>query len=400
MPSVCPPPLPRSPRREHVSAEPPPLPPHAPSRDVVTVAPLPDEGAGGTGYPRKGVGWPGMSPGTSRPQGADEILEIPPPRPLVSGQADLIPSLLESRSIFRRLAGTGTSLVIHVILLLVLALSIAPHDASRPVAIVIDTAPAEAALEFDEPPLELPTDEPWDEPADSLPEFPDLADQPDIDLTAAIAEPQLSAELPVDFSAELASDGLLTQIVGAPADPARNPMPGGGREGLAAGAGGPAGHGQAGFGGEVGRRLAMAGARTGDVQVTLAWNNLNDIDLHVISPIGERIFFGYRLGRCGGCLDVDMNVVPTTRAAVENVFWPHGHAPRGIYTVFVHHFRRHASSARTPFEVHVLVRGRKEVFRGVVSAGQAPVMVARFDLDGRGLPEHGPSDGSAGGAEN
>ena len=38
-------------------------------------------------------------------------------------------------------------------------------------------------------------------------------------------------------------------------------------------------------------RLRRAGAQSGDVQISLAWNNGNDIDLHVETPGGEKIFF-------------------------------------------------------------------------------------------------------------
>ncbi len=58
--------------------------------------------------------------------------------------------------------------------------------------------------------------------------------------------------------------------------------------------------------GEIGRRLRVAGAGTGDVQVSIAWNNFNDIDLHVmveaIPPQAGVLIINFmnRRGSCGG----------------------------------------------------------------------------------------------------
>ncbi|MFM9057942.1 MAG: YfaP family protein, partial [Planctomycetaceae bacterium] len=123
-----------------------------------------------------------------------------------------------------------------------------------------------------------------------------------------------------------------------------------------------------------------AGAKTGDVQVSLSWENFNDIDLHVITPAGERIFFAHRRSACQGTLDVDMNAHgPQSREPVENVFWPKRSAPNGEYQVFVHHFAKWDRTAdETAFDVHVLVNGVRRRFSGYVRSGEPPVAVARF----------------------
>jgi ribosomal protein S27E len=58
---------------------------------------------------------------------------------------------------------------------------------------------------------------------------------------------------------------------------------------------------------EFAQRLEKAGAKSGDVQITLIWFNVNDLDLHCIEPGGGEIYFGRRRSRSGGELDVDMN---------------------------------------------------------------------------------------------
>ena len=78
------------------------------------------------------------------------------------------------------------------------------------------------------------------------------------------------------------------------------------------------------FSAEFRRRLEREGAQSGDVRVSLMWHNYNDLDLHVVCPGGEEVYFGNRVSVCGGALDVDMNVNPTSDSPVENVFWPEG----------------------------------------------------------------------------
>ena len=63
-------------------------------------------------------------------------------------------------------------------------------------------------------------------------------------------------------------------------------------------------------------RLKREEAKTGDVQISLMWDNLSDLDLHCIGPDGERIFHNHRRSTSGGELDVDMNSRYTGRSEV------------------------------------------------------------------------------------
>ena len=118
------------------------------------------------------------------------------------------------------------------------------------------------------------------------------------------------------------------------------------------------------------QRVVSAGGAYDDVDVrfSLIWNNLNDLDLHVITPSGEEIYFGEKTSRCGGKLDVDRNVSGETRQPVENVRWKTGKAPKGEYRVLVNYFGTHESSQQpTHFKVEAYVGGQLQHFEDVFS---------------------------------
>ncbi len=141
------------------------------------------------------------------------------------------------------------------------------------------------------------------------------------------------------------------------------------------------------LGGEFGDRLTSAGAQTGDVQVSLIWNNRNDLDLHVIPPSGQEISFMRPRSRCNGRLDVDMNAgLFTSDEPVENVFWPTGKAPNGKYRVIVQYYgRRDPDTKDGTFEVAVKVNGEVQTFQGKVEENEK-VEVTTFVKNASGRP--------------
>jgi hypothetical protein len=117
------------------------------------------------------------------------------------------------------------------------------------------------------------------------------------------------------------------------------------------------------------RRLGEVSARGGDVQISLSWHNYNDLDLHCIDPAGEEIFFGHRRSAgTGGELDIDQNAnLPFNLAPVENIYWPFGGAPTGLYRIFVVYFAPHSETDATAFMVRTVVRGKTNYFSSTIS---------------------------------
>ena len=104
---------------------------------------------------------------------------------------------------------------------------------------------------------------------------------------------------------------------------------------------------------------------TGDISFRLLWQGTADLDLHVEGPHGRHV--GTHMNWVGvtdpaernrqfaeymrldeelshlpkGILDIDCNADPERmcKQPIENIFWPKGTAPRGVYQVWVHHFQ-------------------------------------------------------------
>ena len=80
---------------------------------------------------------------------------------------------------------------------------------------------------------------------------------------------------------------------------------------------------------------ALHSGESGDLKVTLLWDFLADIDLHVIQPNGEEINFQHKSdATTGGELDIDNRTGGD--GAAENIYW--GNPPHGEYTVYLHYY--------------------------------------------------------------
>lgn len=127
-------------------------------------------------------------------------------------------------------------------------------------------------------------------------------------------------------------------------------------------------------------RLNRENAQTGAVQVSLIWGDVNDIDLHVVPPSKERIFYSHKRSRCRGYLDVDMNVRPPfSKEPVENIFWPKNNAPRGDYQIFVDYYSRNGGPKTTKVQVMLTINGEAFIIEDEVKKDTPPKLVFSFD---------------------
>ncbi|MCB1789355.1 MAG: hypothetical protein KDJ27_15905 [Gammaproteobacteria bacterium] len=128
-------------------------------------------------------------------------------------------------------------------------------------------------------------------------------------------------------------------------------------------------------------RLLGAGARSGAVDVSLIWNDKNDLDLHVDCPNGRTLNFTNKV-ECGGILDIDRNAHANalTDQPVENIVWTSAPTCKGRYTVYVHFFRQHAGQPdSSPFTLRIKQGAKTQYVESSVGSGERR-QVAAFDI--------------------
>ncbi|MEO0338318.1 MAG: OmpA family protein [Bacteroidota bacterium] len=109
---------------------------------------------------------------------------------------------------------------------------------------------------------------------------------------------------------------------------------------------------------------------TGELQISLSWDDQSDQDLHVVDPRGEEIYFSNSLAASGGELDRD----DEDGFGPENVYWL-GNAPDGEYHIMVKDY--YGTAARTSFVVTFNGLGERKQFNGSTING-SKVSVAKF----------------------
>lgn len=87
---------------------------------------------------------------------------------------------------------------------------------------------------------------------------------------------------------------------------------------------------------------AAGGIVDAPLRVSLSWNNRDDLDLHLVEPNGNEVYFGSKRGTTGSCLDVDMRGERLNQ--VENIYWSNLlNLKDGEYEIYVHNWSTNPS---------------------------------------------------------
>ena len=120
----------------------------------------------------------------------------------------------------------------------------------------------------------------------------------------------------------------------------------------------------------VEKNIVIHQTGTGDIKISLSWDQPEDLDLHVIEPSGEEIYWKHPQSPSGGRLDLDSNAdCDIDNVDNEDIFWPPGSAPRGTYKVRVNYFG-HCSAGAVNYIVTLIIGSEVKTFHGGFNAAE------------------------------
>ena len=137
---------------------------------------------------------------------------------------------------------------------------------------------------------------------------------------------------------------------------------------------------------------------TGLLQISLSWDQLNDVDLHLIDPLGEEIYYANPTSSSGGQLDVDSNAACVIdEINNENIFYedsPEVTIPQGEYEVLVDLWSNCNVEPNTMYSVVVYYGGEliattagTNPYTGLLTPETTEmVSVMKFNIDGPPAP--------------
>lgn len=130
------------------------------------------------------------------------------------------------------------------------------------------------------------------------------------------------------------------------------------------------------LGAVLSQNVNMIQVGAGDVQVSVAWDAPTDVDLHVIDPSSEEIYFGNKTSASGGTLDLDSNAACSIdNVNNENITWPVGGAPSGQYSVSLVYWSA-CTQPQSNYTVTIVVRGQPaQVFSGTLTTANSSVKI-------------------------
>jgi hypothetical protein len=129
--------------------------------------------------------------------------------------------------------------------------------------------------------------------------------------------------------------------------------------------------------------VSLTQVGTGDVQVNVTWDLDVDVDLHVLDPSGEEIYYGNPSSSSSGDLDLDSNAgCGLDHVRAENITWAAGKAPAGTYKVLVDYYEA-CTTGTVNYVVTVNVKGHApQTFAKTFTEANADGGTACFTADG------------------
>ena len=118
-------------------------------------------------------------------------------------------------------------------------------------------------------------------------------------------------------------------------------------------------------------KIKTYGTGVGDIFATLTWNKEGDVDLWLIEPGGNKIYYANPTSPTGGQLDYD-NV---TGYGPENIFYE-GTPPTGTYEVWVHYYSEYEGP--TDWVVSLKNGASTQNFRNTLQQDDDSMLVTTF----------------------
>ena len=108
------------------------------------------------------------------------------------------------------------------------------------------------------------------------------------------------------------------------------------------------------------QEVALIAAGTGQLQVSLSFDNEKDVDLHLFEPNGTHVYYGHSWSENGGELDVDSNASCYIDGINnENIFYGgESYVEPGTYTVYVDLYENCDETIATNFVVSAFYEGQ------------------------------------------
>ncbi|MDP7203695.1 MAG: hypothetical protein QGF72_06155, partial [Candidatus Poseidoniaceae archaeon] len=130
-------------------------------------------------------------------------------------------------------------------------------------------------------------------------------------------------------------------------------------------------------------RLKREGVERAEYEISLMWNNKNDLDIHVDTANGDHIDVNTRTSSCNGILVHSMNARSTSKKPIEHIIWTEK-PPTGKYVVSIDHFKKNRGfGTRDPtrFLVAVNIAGNISAWEGHINSNDDLSTICEFTIE-------------------